>query len=120
VSDTLIRLLADENFDRRIVRGVIDWLPDLDIIRVQDMGLEGREDPSILEWAAGQGRIILTHDVSTMTKWAYQRTAQGLFMPGVWEVKRLAPVSRSIEAIVIAVSCSEEDEWEGQVLYLPF
>lgn len=83
------------------------------------MGLEGREDPSILEWAASQGRIVLTHDVSTMTKWAYQRTAQGLFMPGVWEVKRLAPIVRSIEAIVIAVSCSEENEWENQVLYLP-
>jgi predicted nuclease of predicted toxin-antitoxin system len=36
--------------------------PDIDIIRVQDVGLSGEDDPIVLEWAAQEGRILLTHD----------------------------------------------------------
>ena len=31
-----LRFAADENFDGRIVRGLLRILPDLDLIRVQD------------------------------------------------------------------------------------
>jgi hypothetical protein len=50
---------------------------------VQDVGLTGADDPTILEWAAAGGRILFTHDVSTMTRFAYERVAAGLAMPGV-------------------------------------
>ena len=33
------RLLADENFNGDIVRGVLLRHPDLDLVRVQDVGL---------------------------------------------------------------------------------
>lgn len=58
--------LADENFNGDILRGVIRQCPALDVVRVQDVGLSGASDPQILEWAAGAGRIIMTHDVSTL------------------------------------------------------
>lgn len=32
----MLRLAADENFDGRIVRGLLRVLPDLDLVRVQD------------------------------------------------------------------------------------
>lgn len=115
----MIRLVADENFKRKIIRGVLRVLPELDVVRVQDVGLEGIDDPALLEWAAREGRIVLTHDVSTMTGYAYDRVGRGLPMPGVWEVKQRARIARAVEDIMIAVSCSEEGEWEGQVLYLP-
>lgn len=57
---------ADENFNNDVVRGVLRRNPDVDIIRVQDAGLGGADDPSVLEWTAREGRILLTHDVSTM------------------------------------------------------
>ncbi len=68
----MIRLLADENFNNNIVRGVKRRAAQLDIVRVQDVGLSGAEDPEILEWAADGGRILLTHNVSTMTHYAYE------------------------------------------------
>lgn len=35
----MLRLLADENFNGDIVRGLLLREPDLDIVRVQDVGL---------------------------------------------------------------------------------
>jgi predicted nuclease of predicted toxin-antitoxin system len=57
-----MKFLADENFDNSIVRGLMRRQPDIDIIRVQDVGLSGEDDPIVLEWAAKEGRILLTHD----------------------------------------------------------
>lgn len=53
----MLRLAADENFNADIVRGLCRCLPELDIVRVQDVGLSGANDPSVLGWAAGEGRI---------------------------------------------------------------
>ena len=56
----MLRLAADENFNRDIVRGLLRRKPDLDIVRVQDAGLAGADDSSVLEWAAVQGRVVLS------------------------------------------------------------
>ena len=56
----MLRLAADENFNGDIVRGLLRRNPKLDIVRVQDVGLSGADDPSVLQWAAEQGRIIVT------------------------------------------------------------
>ncbi len=69
----MLRLAADENFNNDIIRGLVRRKPDIDIIRIQDVGLSGAADPMILEWAAGQGRVLVTHDVSTLTPHAYDR-----------------------------------------------
>ena len=37
----MLRLLADENFHGDIVRGLLLRQPDLDLVRVQDVGLTG-------------------------------------------------------------------------------
>ena len=69
----MARFLADENFNNQIVRGVLRQSPNIDIVRVQDVDLSGADDPAVLAWAAQEGRIVLTHDVATMTTFAYQR-----------------------------------------------
>jgi len=50
----MLRLAADDKFNGDIVRGLRRRNPDLDIIRVQDVGLSGADDASILEWAANE------------------------------------------------------------------
>ena len=54
-----LRFLADEDFDNDIVRGMLRRLPNLDIVRAQDVGLSGALDPRVLEWAAQEGRVLL-------------------------------------------------------------
>ena len=45
-----------------IVRGLLRRMPNLDVVRVQDVGLVQTPDPNILVWAAAEERILLTHD----------------------------------------------------------
>jgi hypothetical protein len=115
----MLRLAADENLNNNIVRGLLRRQPELDIVRVQDVGLSGADDPTVLEWAAQEGRVLLTHDVSTVTRYAYDRVRAGQPMPGVFEVSRDVPIGRAIEDILLLVEYSLDGEWEGQVRYLP-
>jgi hypothetical protein len=115
----MLRFLADEDFDNDIVRGMLRRLPSLDIVRVQDVGLSGAIDPRVLEWAAQESRVLITHDVSTMTAHAYIRVSNDLPMPGVFAVSQLAPIGQVIEDLLLLAECSLPGEWEGQVRYVP-
>lgn len=115
----MLRLAADENFNNNIVRGLLRREPAADFVRVQDAGLSGADDPTVLEWAAQQGRVVVSHDVSTLRKHAYERVAAGLRMPGVFEVPNTLSIGRAIDDLLLIIECSLEGEWEGQVRYLP-
>lgn len=115
----MLRLAADENLNNDIIRGLLRREPHLDIVRVQDASLSGKTDPIILEWCATTGRVLLTNDVSTITKHAYERLALEKSMPGVFEVGRDLPIGAAIEDILLLAECSLEGEWEGQIRYLP-
>lgn len=115
----MVQLLADEDFNNRIVRGVLRRDSDVDIVRVQDVGLSELDDPTVLDWAAQEQRILLTHDVTTMTRHAYDRIKAGLPMPGVFAVSRSVPIGQAVEEILLIVQHSLDGEWEGQVQYLP-
>jgi hypothetical protein len=115
----MLRLAADENFNNDIIRGLRRHSPSIDLVRVQDAGLSGAADPAILEWAASENRVLLTHDVSTMTRYAYERIRSGTSMSGVFEVGRHVPISVAIDEIELLAECSLENEWQGQVRYLP-
>jgi hypothetical protein len=53
----MLRLVSDENFNGDIVRGLLFRLPDLNLVRVQDVGLEQAIDPVVLAWVAQDERI---------------------------------------------------------------
>jgi hypothetical protein len=109
----MLLLVADENLNNDIVRGLLRKKPDLDIVRVQEVGLRGAEDPTILEWAANEGRVVLTHDAATMTYYAYERVRVGLSMPGVIEVADDLPLGQVIEDILLLADYSNIGEWES-------
>lgn len=115
----MLRLIADENPRAPIVRGVMRRLPILDMVRVADIGLRQTPDPIILEWAAGEGRLVVTHDVNTMPRHAYDRVRAGLRMPGLIVVPQDLPIGTSVEELVTLIECSRDDEWDRRVIFLP-
>lgn len=116
----MIKLLADENLDNTITRGLLRHNPDVDIVRVQDLGLSGENDPVVLEWAANEGRILLTHDVATITRYANERLAKNLSMPGVIEIPMDAPIGRVIDDLLLILECGRPEDLDGQIDYIPF
>ena len=113
------RFIADENFDNDVIHSLIRRKPDVDIIRVQDVGLLTADDPTILAFAAQEGRLLLTQDIKTVPSYAYTRVRNGQAMPGVVAVGHDIPIGEAIDDILLLAEGSREGEWEGQVVYLP-
>lgn len=115
----MLQLATDENFNGDIVRGLLLRLPDLNLVRVQDLGIKAAIDPVVLAWAAQNHRIVVTHDRATLPAFAYERVVAGEPMPGVFVINDRLPVGQAIEELVLVTTCSEASEWAGRVLYLP-
>ena len=115
-----MRWLADENFKRAVFLGLRRRRPAIDIVRVQDTHLKGKPDPVLLEWAAQEGRLLLTHDFATMPHHAYRRLQRGLPTTGVVQADPGASVGLLIEHVLLMEDCGRPGEWDGQVIYLPF
>ena len=110
--------VADEGFRRSIVRGLRTRHPSIDLVLVQDAGLTQASDQDILEWAAHEERIVLTHDKRTMTRDANARLLAGLPMPGVVVVHWNMSIGQAIEGLLEMIGASLEGEWENQVRYV--
>jgi Domain of unknown function (DUF5615) len=115
----MLRLLTDENFNGDIVRGLFLRQSNLDLLRVQDVGLREVDDPDILDWAARNDRIVLTHDRATMPDFAYERLLKGVQMSGLFVINDRMPIRQAIDELLLLINCSEHSEWKGIVLYLP-
>jgi predicted nuclease of predicted toxin-antitoxin system len=115
----MLRLLSDENFNGDIVRGLFIREPDIDLLRVQDVGLQEVDDPEILSWAAANNRIVLTHDRATMPDFAYERLLREDEMLGLFVVNDRVSIRQVIDELLLLNDCSEQSEWKGIVLYLP-
>jgi predicted nuclease of predicted toxin-antitoxin system len=115
----MIRFAADEDFNADVVRALRRRLPTIDLVRVQDAGLGGADDPTVLAWATEEGRVLLTHDVSTMPRHALERVAQGQPMPGIIAVHQRLALGGVISDLLMVAECSTAGDWADRVHYLP-
>lgn len=115
----MLRFAADENLNNDLVRALQRRRPDIDIVRVQDVGLTGAPDPEILAWAAVEDRPVVTHDITTMTRYAIERRRSGQRMPGLVVISEASPIAHAVDDLLLIAEASQDGEWEGQVLFLP-
>jgi thiamine pyrophosphate-dependent acetolactate synthase large subunit-like protein len=73
----------------------------------------------LLAWAAENRRIIVTHDVNTMPRHAYERVRAGQPMPGVIVIPEDLAVGKAIEELATLIECCESEELNNQVKYIP-
>ena len=114
----MLRFLADEDFDHRILRGLELREPSLEILTVQDAGRSSEDDPANLDYAAQEGRVLLTHD-KRLIPFALQRVESARPMPGVFVVHQQAPLGQVVEDVLNLALFSLEGEWESQVVFVP-
>jgi len=116
----MLKLAADADFNGRVLRALLRNLPDLDIVRAQDAGIADAPDTDVLEWAASEGRILLTHDRQTLVGFALERVASQQPMPGVFVIRnRPDRIGQMVEDLMLPVLCAEQHEWDGRVEFLP-
>ena len=121
-----VRFLADEDLDGRVLVVCANLAKayelQIDVVRVQDVGLMGASDPSILQWAARNNRVVLTHDRRTMVPYAWDRLAVGLPMAGVVLVRSSQSPGDAGHAIAneIALRDRENRGWDNEVVWLGF
>ena len=113
-----IRYQADADLNQKIVTATIRLEPSVDFRTGNAASLSGKDDLEVLEIAAQEGRILVTHDKSTMpdnfAQFVAAHDSPGVFIvpPGL----RLAGVA---EELILICEASESDEWVNRITYIP-
>ncbi|HXI90586.1 MAG TPA: DUF5615 family PIN-like protein [Blastocatellia bacterium] len=115
----MLPVLIDENLDQRILRGLRLQVPNLNYVIVQETELRSSGDPALLAWAAEHQRVVVTHDVNTIPKYAYERLRMGEPVAGVVIVPEDLAIGIAIEELAVLIECSEMEEMANQVKYVP-
>ena len=115
----MIRLLTDEDFNHKILRGLFRRVPYLDFVVVHDVGLTSQPDSVLLKWAASKHRIIVTHDDKTMVPYAKQLVRQGEPMAGLILVPQSLGIGRAIDDLELIVEYNSESEMRNRIERLP-
>ena len=113
----MLSLLADENIDPEIIAQVKLHIPDADILHVGDVNLDRTPDPDILQWAAENARIVVTHDKSTMRPDAEARVRAGLPMPGLFVLHDDLSPGEKVRGLIRLIN-EYELELNGSVVFV--
>jgi len=81
--------------------------------------MRGATDAAILEYAVEAGRVVLTHDVSTLIGTAFERVKTGQPMLGIIAVAQAVSIGAVVEDLALVIECAEPEECRNQVWYLP-
>jgi Domain of unknown function (DUF5615) len=115
-----VLFLADEDLHAGVVAGLRYREPAIDILDVKTVGLRGKTDPELLELAALQGRCLITHDRSTITRYFVERLSESKLTPGIFIVPQRRAMGDIIESLLLVWTASAPEEWLNQIIYLPF
>ncbi len=113
------RFLADQDLNEHIVEGVRRREPTVEFVLARDVGMKDSPDPDVLEYAATNGFLLVSHDASTMPAHAYRRIADGKLVPGVFIAHQLRAIGAALDELVLIWAASEAEEWRNQVNFLP-
>ena len=114
----MIRFMADADLKGAIVRGCRRREPTMDFLSANDSKLEGVSDPDVLALAAGENRIVVSHDFQTMPRhYANFLQAHGS-SPGLILSQHL-PVGEAVDELVLIWGASEAEEWQNRIATIP-
>jgi predicted nuclease of predicted toxin-antitoxin system len=114
-----IRFLADEDLHTGIIDGLRLREPAIDILDVKRTGLRGTRDPALLDLAAEQDRLLITHDRGTMPHFFRERISLGKSTPGMFLVSQQDAIGEIVESLLLVWAASQAEEWQNLIAYLP-
>ena len=115
----MLRLFFDHDFNYKILRGLKERIADLDFVTPHQLGNITESDENHLVWALKNRRVVISHDVNTMTDAANKRLKNGESIFGLILVPQDLPIGDAVTELEIIINCSDENEYENRVEYLP-
>jgi hypothetical protein len=113
-----IRYQADADLNQVILLAAVRREPALDFQSATAAGLAGRRDAEVLAIAAGEGRVLVTHDHKTMpghfADFIAARTS-----PGVRVIPQRLPLSTAADELILIWTATESEEWVNRICLLP-
>ncbi len=113
-----IRFLADADLKFQVVVAVKHGEPAIDFQSANEAGLKGLKDPQVLSYAAREGRILVTHDRSTMPDYFFS-FIKNRRSPGLIIVSQQLAISAAANDLILMWAASEPEEWTNQITFLP-
>ena len=113
-----IRFQADADFNQHIVRAVRRQVPTVDFLTAHDAGLVGLDDVLVLEKAAQERRVLVSHNRRTMP-FHFATFIETKTSVGVILVSQDLPVRRAAEDLILIWETSEAEEWVNQIGSIP-
>lgn len=114
-----IRFQADNDLKFGIVKALRKNEPSIDISSAQDAGLHNTSDPDVLDRAASEGRILVSHDRRTMLDHFRAHLASGKSSPGILIVSQGVPIGQVVESLIYIWALADPLELCDQAVYLP-
>ena len=114
-----IRFQADNDLKFGIVKALRKSEPSIDVASAQDANLDNLSDPEVLDRAASEGRILVSHDRRTMLDHFRAHLALGKSSPGVLIVSQGVPIGQVVESLIYIWALSDPLELCDQAHYLP-
>ncbi|HZF38009.1 MAG TPA: DUF5615 family PIN-like protein [Blastocatellia bacterium] len=113
-----IHFQADYDFNQRIVEAILYHYPTVDFQTAHKAGLEGVPDEQVLETAAREGRILVSHDFSSMPM-HFVNFISSHYSPGVLLIPQSLSINRAVEELVTIWGASDAEEWINTITWLP-
>jgi predicted nuclease of predicted toxin-antitoxin system len=114
-----IRFQADADFNQNIVTGVLRREPTIDFQTALTAGLEGVQDIEVLEIAAKEGRILVSHDRRTMplhfAEFIITHNSSGVLI-----VSQDVSIQEAIDTLILIWAVYSSEEWVNRIAYVPF
>ena len=114
-----VRFLADADLNKAIVSGVLRREPSIDFLTAHGARLREMKDPEVLALAAGQQRVLVSHDVGTMPAHFRAFMNEGKHSAGVFLVSQSLDVGKAIEDLLLVWLASEASDWDNRLEWLP-
>jgi hypothetical protein len=114
-----VRFVADADLNQAIVRAVLRREPSIDFLTAHAAGLGRMKDPEVLALAAGQQRVLVSHDVGTMPAHFRVFVAGGRRSAGVFLVLQTLDMRTVIDDLLLVWLLSEASEWDDRLEWLP-
>lgn len=113
-----IKFQADNDLNEHIIDAVLRLAPLMDFQTASAAGLhKGVPDEQVLALAAGEGRIVVSHDFATMPN-HFANFVIGQSSPGLILISQSFSVSYAANSLYLVWEASEAAEYTNRFYYL--